>query len=46
MAEMTWQSQLEIDEERLLKSLEPSEQEIKDAELEIKVLNILQEVQK
>lgn len=42
---MKWKPQTEIDEEKLLASLKPTHQEIKDAENEIKLLNLLTELE-
>lgn len=41
MAQIKWKTKREIEEEKLLESVLPSEAEIKDAELEIKILKIL-----
>ena len=44
MAQIIWKSNQDIEEEKLLESILPSEEEIKDVELEIKILNLLGEV--
>ena len=44
MAQIIWKSNQDIEEEKLIESILPSEEEIKDAELEIKILNLLSEV--
>ncbi len=44
MSQIIWKSNQDIEEEKLLESILPSEEEIKDAELEIKILNLLSEV--
>lgn len=45
MAIIKWKTNQEIKEEKLLKSLKPSKEEIENAELEIKVINLLQELE-
>ena len=44
MAKIVIKKKTQIEEERLLDSLLPSEEEVFDAELEIKILNLLLEV--
>lgn len=41
MSKVKWKSQAEIDEEEYLKSLEPSDENVKKAQLELVVLNLL-----
>jgi hypothetical protein len=40
-----WKTQEEIEEEKLLESLIPTEKEIEDAELEIKTITLLQDLE-
>ena len=44
MAIIKWKTKQEIEDEKLLERLMPTEEEIKNAELEIKILELLQEV--
>jgi len=44
MAQIKWKTKTEIVEEQLLESLKPTGEEIKNAELEIKILTLLEEV--
>ena len=43
--EIIWESQKEIEEEKLLESLIPTKKEIEDAELEIKTITLLQDLE-
>ena len=45
MAQIKWKTNLEIEEEKLLESLIPTKEEVEDAELEIKVINLLQDLE-
>lgn len=43
--EMKWKTQANIDEEELLESLIPTEDDIKNAELDIKIIELLQDLE-
>ena len=45
MAKIKWKSNLEAEEEKLLESLIPTQEEITKAELEINVINLLQDLE-
>ncbi|TCO78006.1 hypothetical protein [Marinisporobacter balticus] len=44
MAKITWKSKQQIEDEKTLESIKPTEEEIKKAEIEIQILNLLGEV--
>lgn len=44
MAKIIWKTHEEFDEEKLLESLLPTQEEIQDAELEIKTITLLSEL--
>ena len=45
MAIIKWKTRREVEEEELLESLIPTEDEVKQAELEISVINLLQDLE-
>lgn len=45
MAEIKWKSQTEIEAEELLKSLEPSQEEVEKAKTQVLILLTLMEVE-
>lgn len=45
MAKIKWKTNQEIEEEKLLESLIPTQEEIAKAELEISVINLLQDLE-
>ena len=45
MAQIKWKTKAEIEEEKLLESLIPSQEEIENAELEIKTITLLQDLE-
>lgn len=45
MAKINWKTVEELNEEAMIESLNPTPQQIADAELEIKILNTLMEVE-
>lgn len=44
MAKTPWKSNEQIEEEKLIESLQPTPDEVKDSELEIKMLTLLIEM--
>lgn len=45
MAKIKWKSKQEIEDEKLLESLAPTKEEVENAELEIKVIMLLQDLE-
>lgn len=45
MAQIKWKTQQKIEDEKLLESLVPTEEEVKKAELEIHMITLLQELE-
>lgn len=45
MAKIKWKTKQEIEEEKLLESLIPTQEEIENAELEINMINLLQDLE-
>jgi len=45
MAKIKWKTKQEIEDEKLLESLIPTKEEVENAELEIKVIMLLQDLE-
>lgn len=45
MAKIKWKTKQEIEDEKLLESLIPNKEEVENAELEIKVIMLLQDLE-
>lgn len=45
MAQIKWKTKTEIEEEKILENLIPTKEEVENAELEIKVIQLLQDLE-